>query len=99
MVLTYEGSDHTSGKTSANSDVVKGRFVELVPNKRVVQVVEFESDELAFSSEMKMTWSLAAVPGGTEVTMAAENVPSGISAEDHEAGMTSTLANLAAFVE
>jgi uncharacterized protein YndB with AHSA1/START domain len=99
MVLTYEGSDHTSGKTSANSDVVEGRFTELLPDERVVQVVEFESDDPAFSGKMKMIWSLAAVSGGTEVTMTAENVPSGIRPRDHEAGMTSTLANLAAFVE
>ncbi|MDW6025548.1 SRPBCC family protein [Mesorhizobium sp. BAC0120] len=99
MVLTYDEAEHTGGKTSVNSDVVEGRFIELVPNERVVHVVEFESDDPAFSGEMKMIWSLAAAPGGTEVTMIAENVPTGIRPEDHEMGMSSTLANLAACVE
>ena len=36
---------------------------------------------------------------GTEVTVVCSGVPSGISAEDHAAGIASSLANLAAFVE
>jgi hypothetical protein len=47
---------------------------------------------------MKMTWRLSPRPGGTEVTICAENVPSGIGQAEHELGMSSTLANLAAFV-
>lgn len=46
-----------------------------------------------------MTWTLNAVTGGTEVEMRAENVPAGISQEDHLAGIRSKLENLAAFVE
>jgi uncharacterized protein YndB with AHSA1/START domain len=99
MVLTYKAPDVSAAKSSENSDVVEGRFVKLVPNEGVVQVVKFESDDPAYSGEMQMTWSLAAVPAGTEVTITAENVPSGIRPEDHEAGMNSTLANLAVFVE
>jgi hypothetical protein len=48
---------------------------------------------------MRMTWRFDAEPGGTRVTIRAENVPSGIRPADHQAGMESTLANLAAFVE
>jgi hypothetical protein len=48
---------------------------------------------------MTMTWSLGAVPGGTEVTILCENVPEGISKQDHDAALKSTLENLAAFVE
>jgi Activator of Hsp90 ATPase homolog 1-like protein len=64
-----------------------------------VQLVEFESDDPAFSGEMKMTWTFTAVPEGTEVSILAENVPEGIRPEDHEAGFRSTLDNLAAFTE
>jgi hypothetical protein len=39
------------------------------------------------------------VPNGTEVTVACENVPPGISADDHRAGIASSLDNLAAFTE
>ena len=100
MTLTYERPEHTApGKTSANEDVVNGRFVELVPNERVVQRFEFESDDPAFAGTMTMTWKLTPTPGGTEVSVICENVPEGVRQEDHIAGLTSTLANLAAFVE
>lgn len=99
MALTYEGAEHTPGKSSEHSDVVEGRFVELVPNVRVVQLIEFESDDPAFGGSMTMTWSLIRVSGGTEVSISCENVPNGISKEDHAIGLASSLKNLAAFVE
>ena len=37
--------------------------------------------------------------GGTAVEVVAENVPAGISTEDHRVGMESSLANLARLVE
>jgi hypothetical protein len=40
-----------------------------------------------------------AVAGGTLVEFIADGVPDGISADDHAAGMTSSLANLADFLE
>lgn len=98
MALTYD--DPTAcGKTSAHSDVVEGRFHELVPNERVVEIVTFSSDDPVFAGEMSITTSLSPVPDGTEVTIRCDNVPHGISAEDHQAGLASTLANLAAFIE
>jgi uncharacterized protein YndB with AHSA1/START domain len=99
MVLSYEGTKHTPGKSSEHSDVVEGRFVELVPNVRVVQEIDFESDDPAFAGKMRMTWSLAPVAAGTEVAIACENVPDGISEQDHAVGLKSSLENLAAFVE
>ena len=48
---------------------------------------------------MTMTWSLAAVAAGTEVTIRCEDVPPGIRKEDHDEGLRSTLDNLAAFIE
>lgn len=100
MVLTYEASQHSApGKTSENTDVVQGRFLELVLDERVVQSVEFVSENPSFAGVMTMTWSLASVPGGTEVTILCENVPAGIRQEEHDVGLRSTLANLAAFIE
>lgn len=100
MALSYEETDHPAhGKTSEHADVVEARFRELVPNERIVQVVAFESDDPAFAGEMTMTWSLAAMADGTMTTILCENVPVGISKEDHDAGLRSTLNNLAAFVE
>lgn len=97
LVLTY--ADKTiAGKTGENSDDVSVRFLDLVPGALVSQAVDFVSDDPAFSGTMVMNWILRAVPEGTEVTIRAENVPSGISAEDHAEGLNSSLTNLAKFL-
>jgi uncharacterized protein YndB with AHSA1/START domain len=75
------------GKSSDNSDVAQGEFFELVPGKRIVQRIVFESEDPAFAGAMIMTWHLDEVPGGTQVTIVCENVPEGIRQKDHEAGM------------
>jgi uncharacterized protein YndB with AHSA1/START domain len=98
MALIYEDQS-IQGKSSSNVDVVEGRFQELVPGKRMVEVVTFESDDPAFAGEMTITTTLTPIPRGTEVQIVCENVPSGISAADHEAGLTSTLQNLATYTE
>jgi uncharacterized protein YndB with AHSA1/START domain len=97
LTLTYP--DAGAGKTTADSDVVEARFVDVVPNVRVVQAVDFVSDDPAFAGTMIMTWAVAATETGTRVEIRADDVPDGISAEDHAAGLASSLANLAAFVE
>ncbi len=99
MVLTYDDAAGAPGKATADSDVVDGRFVELVPGRRVVQTGDFESDDPAFAGTMTTTWTLDATGEGTLVTIRADDVPDGISAEDHAAGLASSLANLAAYVE
>jgi uncharacterized protein YndB with AHSA1/START domain len=97
MTLTYP--DAGTGKTTTDSDVVEARFVEVVPNVRVVQAVDFVSDDPAYAGTMIMTWAVAATETGTRVEIRADNVPDGISAEDHATGLASSLANLAAHVE
>jgi len=100
MALTYRKVDTaTRGKTLEGTDMVLGRFLELVPDKQVVHLVIFDSDDAIFAGEMKMTWHLSPLPGGTKVTITCENVPQGIRQEDHDAGLQSTLKNLANFVE
>ena len=49
--LTYD-KPTGAGKTTAHTDSYHGRFVELVPNERVVEVVEFETDDPAMQGEM-----------------------------------------------
>ncbi|HEX8572566.1 MAG TPA: SRPBCC domain-containing protein [Allosphingosinicella sp.] len=97
--LALEGEGHElAGKTTERTDVTSGRFLELVPGRRIVQTVEFDSADPAFAGTMVMTWSLEPEPGGTRVAVVAENVPAGISARDHEAGLASSLENLERFV-
>jgi uncharacterized protein YndB with AHSA1/START domain len=99
LVLTYADPAGAAGKSSADSDIVEARYVDVVPNDRVVQEVDFVSDDQAFSGTMTMTWSVHAAEGGTTVDFIADDVPAGISAEDHAAGMASSLDNLARYVE
>jgi len=100
MSFAYTEANHeTRGKTSADEDVFEGRFLELVPDQRVVELIEFQSDDPTFAGAMTVTTSLCAVNGGTEVTIRCDNVPEGIRPEDHDAGMASTLENLAAYTE
>jgi uncharacterized protein YndB with AHSA1/START domain len=98
MVLTYTDASGSRGKATADSDVVDVRFVEIVPDVRIVQAVDFESDNPAFAGTMTMTWQLVPADEGTRVEIRAENVPEGISAEDHAAGIASSLDNLASYL-
>jgi uncharacterized protein YndB with AHSA1/START domain len=99
MVLTYADASTAPGKATADSDVVEARFLDLVPGVRVVQAVDFVSDDPRFAGTMTMTWELSRVEGGTTVEIRAGDVPDGISAEDHAAGLTSSLENLAAYLD
>lgn len=99
LVLTYNDAGSGAGKANADSDVVQARFVELVPATRVVQAIDFESDDPSFAGTMTMTWELRSADRGTLVEVTAEDVPDGISAEDHAIGMASSLENLAEYVE
>ena len=99
LVLTYADASLSPGKATADSDIVEARYVELVPDVRVVQEVDFDSDDPSFAGTMRMTWAVALVDGGTRVDIIAEGVPEGISAEDHATGLASSLANLAEHVE
>jgi uncharacterized protein YndB with AHSA1/START domain len=98
MILTYSHTPQSGGDTTVDSDVVAAWFVEIAPGDRIVQAVEFDSDDPSFTGVMTMTWSVTAVDGGTRVELRVEDVPLGISADDHVAGMTSSLANLAAYL-
>ena len=93
------GGNKLAGKTTERTDVTSGRFLAMEPGRRIVQSVEFESADPAFAGTMIMTWTLEPAPDGTLVTVSATEVPPGISAEDHEAGLASSLENLACFAE
>jgi uncharacterized protein YndB with AHSA1/START domain len=99
LVLTYADASAARGKATADSDIIDARFIDLVPGVRLVQAVDFVSDDPANAGTMTMTWELATVDAGTRVDIRADDVPAGISAEDHAAGLASSLANLAAHLE
>lgn len=98
LVLAYSDGSSEAGKSGAGSDVVESRVVEVVDGVRVVQQIDFESDDPVYAGTMTMTWSLTPTDVGARVEIRADDVPEGISAQDHETGMTSSLANLDAYV-
>lgn len=99
--LRYESAAPPGGvgKSGARSDISAGRFLALEPGRKIVQSVQFESEGPAFAGEMILTWTFEPAGEGTNVIVTAECVPPGISAEDHAAGLASSLANLADLVE
>jgi uncharacterized protein YndB with AHSA1/START domain len=97
MRLVFEGP-HVQGKTKGDTDVVDGIFEQLVPGQLVTQRFKFVSDNPDFAGSMTMRWTLEREGDSTRVTVAAENVPRGISPADHKKGMESSLENLASHV-
>ena len=96
--LTYDAPD-AAGKTTEHSDTYHGRFVELVPNVRVVQLVEFETDDPSMQGEMRITYDLLETDGSTEVIGTHEGLPPGVSPADNEEGWRMSLGKLKALVE
>ncbi|MDQ3610489.1 MAG: SRPBCC family protein [Actinomycetota bacterium] len=89
----------TAGKTTAQTDVFHGRFVKLVPDTEVVQVVEFETDDPTMQGSMTITYLLAAAGDGTLLTGVHENLPPEVSPADNELGWSMSMDKLARLVE
>jgi uncharacterized protein YndB with AHSA1/START domain len=69
--FSYTDSDHpVCGKTSETCRCVRGGFLQLVANERIVE--RFESDDPAFAGAMTITTTLVAVSGGIEATLLCE---------------------------
>ena len=98
VTLTYE-TPTTVGKTSAQTDTYHGRFVKLVANEKVVEVVAFESVDPELLGQMTITTSLVESDSGTEVSIEHEGIPPGVAVRDNEMGTRMALTRLAALVE
>ena len=96
--LTYDEATGT-GKSSAHTDTYHGRFVELVPDERLVEVVEFETADPGMKGEMTITITLADADGGTDVVAVHHALPIGIKPSDNDLGWRMSLDKLAALVE
>lgn len=100
MAFIYKDAEHSvQGKTSEHEDLVEGTFAELSPGRKIVEAVNFKSDDPAFAGTMMITTTFTPVVNGTEVRFTCEHVPPGIRPEDHQMGMQSSLENLSKFVE
>ena len=96
--LTYDAPTDT-GKTTAQTDTYHGHFVELVPDERVVETMEFETDDTDMRGVMTVTFALTDVDGGTELLAIHDNVPPGIAPADNELGWQMSLEKLKILVE
>lgn len=99
VVLTYADPVAARAKSSVDSDIVEARYLDIRPDDRVVQAVNFVSDDPAFAGTMTMTWTVRRFDGGTRVEIVADGVPDGITPADHAAGLNSSLENLARYLE
>ena len=96
--LTYD-ERAGNGKTTAHTDTYRGYFAQLVPDERVVEVDEFETEDPALRGKMTITITLSDANGGTDVLAVHDGLPPGISPADNETGWRMALAKLAQCVE
>jgi uncharacterized protein YndB with AHSA1/START domain len=96
--LTYEDPG-AAGKTSAHTDTYHGVFARIVPDERVVEVLEFETADPALQGQITLTTTLADAEGGCEVAMTYAGLPAAVDPADNELGTRMALDNLAAYVE
>lgn len=96
--LSYDLPTGT-GKTAEHTDTYHGRFVKLVPDQQVVEVLEFETPDPELRGEMTVTTTLTDTADGTDVLMVHEGIPDKIPPADNETGTRMALDNLARLVE
>ncbi len=100
MSLYYPSTETTSpGKTEDREDRYTARFVELLPPRKIVEAITFDTVNPAFKGEMIMEATFEAENGGTTVSLFFKGIPSGVRPEDNEAGTRESLEKLARYVE
>ncbi|MBX9851749.1 MAG: SRPBCC domain-containing protein [Cytophagaceae bacterium] len=100
MSLFYpEAEKKMKGKTNDKEDRFTSTFIEIIPNKKIVERISFQSTDPAFQEKMNSEVRLEPIDGGTKVTFFFTNIPKGIKPEDNEAGTISSLKKLADYVE
>jgi uncharacterized protein YndB with AHSA1/START domain len=99
MSLLYNDNE-TEGKTSGNEDRFSSTFTEIKPFEKIVQTINFQSDNNEFKDEMIMEVHLERVKNdSTKVTIIFRNIPTGIDPKDNEDGTEQSLEKLAKYVE
>jgi uncharacterized protein YndB with AHSA1/START domain len=100
MSLFYpETEDKMKGKTNDKEDRFTSTFVEIIPNKKIVETISFQSEDPAFKEKMTSEVRLEPINDSTKITFTFTNIPKGIKLEDNEAGTISSLKKLADCVE
>jgi uncharacterized protein YndB with AHSA1/START domain len=98
MSLFYPATE-TAGKTTANEDRFRSTFTVLQPYQRIVQVIQFQSEDPGFGGEMTMETLLEEIDKeSTKLTIVFTNIPAGINPEDNEKGTEQSLQKLALYL-
>lgn len=99
MSLFYKDTE-TEGKTSGNEDRFSATFTEIIPYEKIVQTINFQSDNNEFQDEMIMEVYLEEVDTySTKVVIIFKNIPPGVNPKDNEDGTEQSLEKLAKYVE
>ena len=85
--------------TKSWSQSFGGKYIELVPNKKIVHTDSFETDDPTMQGEMKVTITLTPEDGGTRLDIVQEGIPAGPSASGAPYGWAQSLDKLAQLVE
>ena len=100
MSLFYPDADNQAkGKSGAKEDRYTSRFVELQPNKKIVETITFDSPDPKFAGEMTMEVTFEPLGNSTRVHMVFRNIPDGVNPGDNEKGTELSLEKLARYVE
>ncbi|HVX52524.1 MAG TPA: SRPBCC domain-containing protein [Chitinophagaceae bacterium] len=100
MSLFYPGEDsENEGKTNEREDRYTAKFITLIPGKKIVEAINFNTANPAFLGEMMMEVVFDKLDDGTMVTMKFSNIPPGINPADNEKGTELSLQKLAGFIE
>lgn len=100
MSLFYPDTEKKmKGKSGNKEDRFTAEFIEIIPDRKIVEKIHFQSDDPNFQEPMTMQISLESVDEGTEVTFTFKDIPKGIKPEDNEKGTLSSLEKLATLVE
>lgn len=94
--LTYDAPE-AEGKSAGRTDTYRGHFLELVQDHKVVERLQFETEDAGLAAPMTMTTTLTpATGGGTDVTVHHQDVPDAVPPADNETGTRMALDRLAA---
>ena len=96
--LTYDAPDE-AGKTTAHTDTYHGRYIEMIPDVKIVEEDEFETSNPALQGVMTITITLVDADEGTDVFAMHEGLPDGVSPSDNEFGWRMSLKKLTTLVE
>ncbi|MFC4123303.1 SRPBCC domain-containing protein [Nocardia rhizosphaerae] len=99
-ITVTHGETTEAGGTEPQHDAYYGRFLTLIPDEQVVEVLEFVTDKPEMAGAQTITFSLfEAADGGTDLEAVHEDVPPGLSPADNEIGWRMALAKLTALAE